>query len=176
MGRQGLERARYVRMSSGWTRLPRCRSARRRSWCGTGLIPPRRPRSRRMTPPCPPHGRAALAAALDILRQILPPWQRPISATGRSCCSASPARCGTTALCPIRALRRWQDAAGITEEAVFRRIWAPPRGRDGRNTPTTAAVHAVDAHRPAPAAVVSHEPATAIQLREALLPRGRTLL
>ena len=42
---------------------------------------------------------------------------------------------GSTELCPIRALRRWQDAAGITEGAVFRRIWTPPRGRDGRNTP-----------------------------------------
>ena len=42
---------------------------------------------------------------------------------------------GTTELCPVRALRRWQDAAEITEGAVFRRIWTPPRGRDGRNTP-----------------------------------------
>ncbi len=42
---------------------------------------------------------------------------------------------GTTDLCPIRALRRWQDAAGITEGALFRRIWTPPRGRTGRNTP-----------------------------------------
>ncbi len=31
---------------------------------------------------------------------------------------------GTTTLCPVRALRRWQEAAGITEGAVFRRIWA----------------------------------------------------
>jgi hypothetical protein len=38
-------------------------------------------------------------------------------------------------LCPIRALRSWQAAAGITEGAVFRRIWIPPRGRDGGNTP-----------------------------------------
>jgi len=42
---------------------------------------------------------------------------------------------GTTELCPVRALQRWQDAAGITEGAVFRRIWTPPRGRDGRSTP-----------------------------------------
>jgi hypothetical protein len=42
---------------------------------------------------------------------------------------------GATALCPVRALRSWQDAAGITAGAVFRRIWTPPRGRDGRNTP-----------------------------------------
>ena len=33
---------------------------------------------------------------------------------------------GTTTLCPVRALRRWQEAAGITEGALFRRIWAPP--------------------------------------------------
>ena len=33
------------------------------------------------------------------------------------------------------ALRRWQAAAGITEGALFRRIWTPPRGGDGRNTP-----------------------------------------
>ncbi len=38
---------------------------------------------------------------------------------------------GATELCPVRALRRWQAAAGITEGAVFRRIWQPPtrRGR-----------------------------------------------
>ena len=33
---------------------------------------------------------------------------------------------GTTALCPVRALRRWQAAAGIEEGALFRRIWQPP--------------------------------------------------
>jgi site-specific recombinase XerC len=33
---------------------------------------------------------------------------------------------GTTALCPVRALRRWQEAAGITEGPIFRRIWLPP--------------------------------------------------
>jgi integrase len=42
---------------------------------------------------------------------------------------------GTTELCPIRALRSWQEAAGIIAGAVFRRIWIPPRGRDGSNTP-----------------------------------------
>jgi hypothetical protein len=46
--------------------------------------------------------------------------------------------CGTTELCLIRAPRAWQDAAGITEGAMFRRIWTPPRGRDGRNTPCPA--------------------------------------
>ena len=53
--------------------------------------------------------------------------------TGRGVSVAIPY--GTTELCPIRALRAWQDAAGITEGALFRRIWTPPRGRDGRNTP-----------------------------------------
>ena len=33
---------------------------------------------------------------------------------------------GTTILCPVRALRRWLDAAGITEGPIFRRIWLPP--------------------------------------------------
>jgi integrase len=33
---------------------------------------------------------------------------------------------GSTALCPVRALQRWQKAAGITEGPVFRRIWQPP--------------------------------------------------
>ena len=42
---------------------------------------------------------------------------------------------GTTDLCPVRALRQWQLAAGIAEGPVFRRIWIPPRGRTGQNTP-----------------------------------------
>jgi len=33
---------------------------------------------------------------------------------------------GTTALCPVRALRRWQAAAGIDDGPLFRRIWQPP--------------------------------------------------
>jgi integrase len=33
---------------------------------------------------------------------------------------------GRTELCPVRAVRRWQEAAGITEGALFRRIWTPP--------------------------------------------------
>jgi site-specific recombinase XerC len=44
--------------------------------------------------------------------------------TGRAVTVAIPY--GTTALCPVRALRRWQDAAGITEGPIFRRIWLPP--------------------------------------------------
>jgi hypothetical protein len=31
---------------------------------------------------------------------------------------------GQSELCPVRALRRWLDAAGITEGPLFRRIWA----------------------------------------------------
>jgi len=53
---------------------------------------------------------------------------------------------GATELCPVRALRRWLDAAGITSGAVFRRIFLPPHGRDGRTTPLprvgTAAIDA----------------------------------
>jgi integrase len=56
--------------------------------------------------------------------------------TGRGVSVAIPY--GATELCPIRALRAWQDEAGITEGAVFRRIWTPPRGRDSRNTPCPA--------------------------------------
>ena len=33
---------------------------------------------------------------------------------------------GETELCPVRALERWQHAAGLAEGAVFRRIWLPP--------------------------------------------------
>jgi hypothetical protein len=36
---------------------------------------------------------------------------------------------GTSALCPVRALQCWLDAAGIAEGAVFRRIWQPPSAR-----------------------------------------------
>jgi integrase len=32
---------------------------------------------------------------------------------------------GATELCPVRALRRWQDATGLTEGPVFRRLWTP---------------------------------------------------
>jgi len=33
-------------------------------------------------------------------------------------------------LCPIRALARWQKAAGIVSGPVFRRIWVPPRPKN----------------------------------------------
>ena len=38
---------------------------------------------------------------------------------------------GNTTLCPVRALRRWQGAAGITEGALFRRVWSPPTRATG---------------------------------------------
>ena len=37
---------------------------------------------------------------------------------------------GSSELCPVRALRRWLQAASISEGAVFRRIWATPRPKD----------------------------------------------
>ena len=36
---------------------------------------------------------------------------------------------GDTELCPVRALELWQQAAGLTEGPVFRRIWLPPSQR-----------------------------------------------
>jgi len=38
---------------------------------------------------------------------------------------------GDTELCPVHALALWQQAAGITEGPVFRRIWLPPGPRKG---------------------------------------------
>ncbi|MGI4797580.1 MAG: site-specific integrase [Janthinobacterium lividum] len=38
---------------------------------------------------------------------------------------------GRTELCPVRAIRRWQQAAGITDGALFRRVWLPPSPGDG---------------------------------------------
>ena len=65
------------------------------------------------------------------LRLTLP--QTKGERTGRSVIVAIPY--GTTDLCPVRALRQWQLAADITEGPLFRRIWTPPRGRSGHNTP-----------------------------------------
>jgi integrase len=56
---------------------------------------------------------------------------------------------GATELCPVRALRRWQDAAGITEGAVFRRIWIPPTRRKPGADPRPSL-------RPRPCPVVGH--------------------
>jgi integrase len=38
---------------------------------------------------------------------------------------------GRTALCPVRALTAWLEAAGITDGPVFRRLWLPPASPDG---------------------------------------------
>ncbi len=47
---------------------------------------------------------------------------------------------GATELCPMRALRLWQDAAGITDGAVFRRIWRPPTSRKPSESPLPSPV------------------------------------
>jgi site-specific recombinase XerC len=53
---------------------------------------------------------------------------------------------GTTALCPVRALRRWQEAADITEGPIFRRIWLPPsRARDAARHGPVIGEDAIDA-------------------------------
>jgi hypothetical protein len=76
------------------------------------------------------------------LRLILPNTKG--ERTGRSVTVAIPF--GSTELCPVRALRQWQQAASITESAVFRRIWVPPRGRTGHNTPLPrVGANAIDA-------------------------------
>jgi hypothetical protein len=64
------------------------------------------------------------------LRQTLP---RSKGDTGKSV--TVPIPYGATELCPVRALRRWQDAAGIAEGAVFRRIWVPALGCSGEAHP-----------------------------------------
>jgi integrase len=50
---------------------------------------------------------------------------------------------GTTALCPVRALRRWLEATGIAEGGVFRRIWSPPP-RGGGPRPVTVGMEPID--------------------------------
>jgi len=55
---------------------------------------------------------------------------------------------GTTELCPVRALRHWQEAANITAGAVFRRIWVPPTRHQAGEGPRPAPVvgtRAIDA-------------------------------
>ena len=63
--------------------------------------------------------------------------------TGRAVTVAIPY--GTTALCPVRALRRWQDAAGIAEGPVFRRIWLPPSRALAADAPRPGPVIGEDA-------------------------------
>ena len=38
---------------------------------------------------------------------------------------------GDTELCPVHALEAWLQAAGLTDGPVFRRIWLPPRPKQG---------------------------------------------
>ena len=57
---------------------------------------------------------------------------------------------GTTELCPVRALRRWQDAAGLTDGPLFRRIWLPP-ARGGIPRPPTVGTQPIDRRAPSPA-------------------------
>jgi site-specific recombinase XerC len=50
---------------------------------------------------------------------------------------------GSTALCPVRALKRWQQAAAIADGPLFRRIWAPPP-RGGVPRPLTVGHDPID--------------------------------
>ena len=55
---------------------------------------------------------------------------------------------GTTELCPVRALRRWQEAANITAGAVFRRIFVPPtrqKAGEGPRPSPVVGTRAIDA-------------------------------
>jgi site-specific recombinase XerC len=55
---------------------------------------------------------------------------------------------GTTELCPVRALRRWQEAANISAGAVFRRIFVPPTRKQAGEGPRPSPVvgtRAIDA-------------------------------
>ena len=73
---------------------------------------------------------------------------------------------GTTELCPVRALRRWQDAAGLTDGPLFRRIWLPP-ARGGIPRPPTVGTQPIDrapspaSCRPAPPPPASTPPPSA---------------
>ena len=48
---------------------------------------------------------------------------------------------GSSELCPVRALRRWLQASGIAEGAIFRRVWATPR--PANPAPGWAPIHVV---------------------------------
>ena len=54
---------------------------------------------------------------------------------------------GETELCPVHALAAWLQAAGITAGPVFRRIWLPPRPKQG--APPGAAPSPAPDRRPA---------------------------
>ena len=71
---------------------------------------------------------------------------------------------GTTALCPVRALRGWLEAAGIAEGPVFRRIWThPPAARGGKApcpAPSSAASRSIPAASPASSRRAPQRPAS----------------
>ena len=74
---------------------------------------------------------------------------------------------GTTELCPVRALRRWQDAAGITDGPLFRRIWPRPRAAASPARPPSAPSRSIGAPspascRPAPPPPASTPPRSAV--------------
>lgn len=48
---------------------------------------------------------------------------------------------GSSELCPVRALQRWLQAAGIAEGAIFRRVWVTPRPKNA--WPNWKPVHVV---------------------------------
>ena len=50
----------------------------------------------------------------------------PRSKGSQTAAAIVPLPYGQTELCPVRALTQWLDAAGISEGAVFRRLWLPP--------------------------------------------------
>ena len=57
---------------------------------------------------------------------------------------------GATELCPVRALRRWQEAANITAGAVFRRIFVPPTRQKAGEGPAPPPWSAPGRSMPAP--------------------------
>ena len=73
---------------------------------------------------------------------------------------------GTTELCPVRALRRWQDAAGLTDGPLFRRIWSRRRAAASPARPPSAPSRSIRAPsrascRPAPPPPASTPPRSA---------------
>lgn len=51
---------------------------------------------------------------------------------------------GRTELCPVRAVRRWREAAGIADGALFRRIWLPPSAGGGPPPSPRVGTEAID--------------------------------
>lgn len=59
----------------------------------------------------------------------------PVSKGSQANAVTVPLPYGQTELCPVRALARWQDAAGITAGPLFRRIWLPRLATPGEPLP-----------------------------------------